>query len=161
MEVAVKMAEGFQLIPLAEMRELSGIEVFRRLLDGRFPPAPIAQTLDFSLVEVEEGRVVFAGTPDLRHYNPLGTVHGGYIATLLDSAMACAVHTTLAAGLGYTSVEIKVNFVRPLTEKSGLVRAEGKVISVGRRVATAEGYLIDGDGKLAAHGTTTCLIFPI
>ena len=105
--------------------------------------------------------MVFAGTPDLRHYNPIGVVHGGYAATLLDSCMGCAVHSALEAGQGYTTLELKVNYVRAMTVNTGRVRAEGKIINVGRQVATAEGRIVGDDGKLYAHGTTTCLVFPI
>jgi uncharacterized protein (TIGR00369 family) len=105
------------------------------------------------------GVAVFQGKPMLRHYNPLGTVHGGWFCTLLDSALGCAVHTTLPAGKGYTTLEIKVNMVRPLTDAVPLVRAEGKVIHAGRQVATAEGQIVGPDGKIYAHATTTCLIF--
>ncbi|MCA9973087.1 MAG: PaaI family thioesterase [Anaerolineales bacterium] len=143
------------------LRQVSGLEVLQGIIDGRYPPPPIGQLFDFVLSEVADGRAVFSGTPQFKHYNPLGTVHGGYIATLLDSAMACAVQTTLPAGMAYTSVEIKVNFVRPLTSDTGRVRAEGSVISTGRRLATAEGRLVDAAGKLYAHGTTTCLLFPV
>ena len=114
-----------------------------------------------SLLEVERGRVVFGYEPVFQHYNPLGSVHGGIAATLLDSVMGCCIHTTLKAGTGYTTVEIKVNYVRAMTDKTGLVRAEGKVINIGSRIATSEGRLVDASGKLFAHGTTTCLIFPI
>jgi uncharacterized protein (TIGR00369 family) len=117
--------------------------------------------LGFKVAEVEKGRVVFAYRPVFDHYNPLGTVHGGIAATLLDSVMGCAVHTTLGAGTGYTTVEIKISYVRAMTDSTGPVRAEGKVINVGSRIATAEGRLVDGAGRLLAHGTTTCLIFPI
>ena len=135
------------------------MQVFEAMLAGELPPAPIAQTLDFMLVEVEPGRAVFQGRPLLRHYNPLGSVHGGWFATLLDSALGCAVHSTLEAGRGYTTVELKVNIVRPLTDQVPLVRAEGKVIHLGRRMATADARLTGPDGKLYAHASTTCFLF--
>jgi uncharacterized protein (TIGR00369 family) len=100
-------------------------------------------------------------TPQFRHYNPIGTVHGGVAATLLDSCMSCAVQTTIEAGLGYTTLEIKVNMVRPITEKTGLIRAEGRSLHTGRRSATAEGKILDAAGTLLAHGTTTCIVFPL
>ena len=128
---------------------------------GPLPAPPICQALGFWLAEVELGRVVFAYEPVFQHYNPLGSVHGGIAATLLDSVMGCCIHTTLKAGTGYTTVEIKVNYVRAMTDKTGPVRAEGKIINVGSRIATSEGRLVDASGKLLAHGTTTCLIFPI
>jgi uncharacterized protein (TIGR00369 family) len=122
------------------------------------PPAPIAELVGFDLVELGEGRASFAMDPAERHYNPLGTVHGGIAATLLDSAMGCAVHTTLGEGENYTTLELKVNFVRAITEATGRVVATGSVIHRGGRVATAEARLTDGGGRLLAHGTSTCLI---
>jgi uncharacterized protein (TIGR00369 family) len=138
---------------------LSGLEMLRAVLDGRLPAAPITQTLDFALVEVEPGRVVFQGRPRVAHYNPLGTVHGGWFATLLDSAVGCAVHSLLPVGKAYTTAELKINIVRPLTDKVPLVRAEGNIIHFGGRMATAEGRLTGADGKLYAHASTTCFIF--
>jgi uncharacterized protein (TIGR00369 family) len=156
------MTNQAERIPLeARLKEIDGLEFLRAIRDGEAPPPPIATLMNFDLVEIEEGRVVFSATPDARVYNPLGTVHGGYVCTLLDSCMGCAVHSTLKAGLGYTSVELKVNFVRPLSEATGEVRAEGRVLSAGRQIATAEGRLVDARGRLLAHGTTTCLIFPL
>ena len=152
---------GFGVVPLEQARTLDGLTLFKGLLEGRFPAPPIAKVLGFKVTEVELGRVVFTYTPVFEHYNPLGTVHGGIAATLLDSVMGCCIHTTLKAGLGYTTVEIKVNFVRAMTDKTGPVRVEGRTINVGSRIATSEGKLYDGAGKLLAHGTTTCLIFPI
>lgn len=136
----------------------SGLELLRRILHGDHPRAPISDTLGFDLVEVEEGRAVFSITPGPQHYNPIGSVHGGVAATLLDSCMGCAVHSTLAPGVGYTTLELKVNLVRAITADTGELRAVGSLISAGRRVATAEGRLVDADGRLYAHGTTTCLI---
>jgi uncharacterized protein (TIGR00369 family) len=150
----------YGVIPTEEAQLLSGYELIQRILTGDLPRALISRILEFELTEVEKGRVVFAGRPRLDFYNPLGSVHGGYAATLLDSCMGCAVHTMLAAGIGYTTLEIKINYVRPLTENTGLVRAEGKVLTVGKRVATAEGRLFNSENRLCAHGTTTCLIFP-
>jgi uncharacterized protein (TIGR00369 family) len=137
-----------------------GLGFLKALIAGELPAPPIAETLGFALVEAEPGRAVFAGTPQYRHYNPIGTVHAGFAATLLDSAVACAVHTTLKQGEAYTTLELKLNLVRPLTEETGLVRAEGRVLHRGRTVATAEGYLKDKADKLYAHATTTCVIFP-
>ena len=139
----------------------SGLEVLRAVMNGELPAPPIAKTLDFGLVEVEFGRTVFQGRPGLAHYNPLGSVHGGWFATLLDSCVGCAVHSTLAPGKGYTTAELKINIVRPLTVKVPLVRAEGKVIHVGGRMATAEGRITGPDGKLYAHATTTCFLFDL
>ena len=139
----------------------SGIEIFLALMDGELPMAPIAKTLGFTLVEAEVGRVVFQGRPDFAYYNPLGTVHGGWYATLLDSALGCAVHTALPAGRSYTTLELKVNMIKALTVKVPLVRAEGKVIQVGRQVAVAEASIHGVDGTLYAHATTTCLVFDL
>ena len=138
---------------------MSGMEVFEAIFAGVLPPAPIGDSLDFIPVHMEPGVAIFQGRPQQRHYNPLGTVHGGWFCTLLDSALGCAVHTTLAAGRGYTTLELKVNMLRPLTDTVPLVRAEGKVIQSGRQVAMAEGRIVGADGKLYAHATTTCLIF--
>jgi uncharacterized protein (TIGR00369 family) len=143
------------------MRQMSGLEFLRMALTDHREGAPIAEVLDFRPVLFEVGRAVFEGQPAEYHYNPIGTVHGGYITALLDSAMGCAVHTTLAAGNGYTTVELKVNFVRAMRASTGPVTAEGKVINVGSRIATAEARLTDRAGKLYAHATTTCLIFPL
>jgi uncharacterized protein (TIGR00369 family) len=137
----------------------SGLELFEAMFAGEVPYPPISQTLNFLLVEATHGRAVFQGQPLFAHYNPLGSVHGGWIATLLDSAVACAVHATLPAGRAYTTVELKVNYTRALTDRVPLVRAIGQVINVGGRIATSEGRLVGPDGKLYAHATTTCLIF--
>ena len=152
---------GYGVVPLEQARAMDGLTLFKGLLEGRFPAPPITKALGFRVSEVELGRVVFDYTPVFDHFNPLGTVHGGIAATLLDSVMGCAIHSTLKAGNGFTTLEIKVNYVRAMTHKTGLVKAEGKIINVGSRIATAEGRLVDPDGKLLAHGTTTCLIFPI
>jgi uncharacterized protein (TIGR00369 family) len=137
----------------------TGMEFFDAIFAGELPRPPIGDTLDFMPIRIERGVAVFQGRPRLRHYNPLGTVHGGWFATLLDSAMGCAVHSTLSAGKGYTTLELKLNIVRPLTEAVSLVRAEGKLVHAGRQTATAEGRLVGPDAKLYAHATTTCLIF--
>lgn len=146
-------------LALAEAaRTTSGIEMLRALVEGKLPPPPFAAMMNIWLAEVSEGRVVFATEPGEYHYNPIGSVHGGVVATLLDSAMGCAVHSMLPAGVGYTTLEIKVNYVRPLTRDTGPVRCEGTVIHLGGKIATAEGRLTDAVGKLYAHATTTCLI---
>jgi uncharacterized protein (TIGR00369 family) len=138
---------------------VTGLQVLQAIAAGELPGAPIAELLGFEPIEAEEGRVVFAAVPDHRHYNPIGTVHGGLAATLLDSAMGCAVHSTLPAGTGYTTLELKVNFTRPITTETGRILCEGTVVHRGGRVATAEGRVYAAaDGKLLAHGTTTCLI---
>jgi len=142
-----------------QLASLSGMEFFEGILAGKIPPAPIGETLNFVAIRVDPGSVVFQGRPHRRHYNPLGTVHGGWFATLLDTAVGCAVHSTLPAGKGFTTLELKINMVRALTDQVPLIRAEGRVIHGGRQVATAEGRLIGPDGKLYAHATTTCLLF--
>ena len=142
-----------------EAQSMSGLEFLQKGMVGTRRRPPIAQTLDFYLKEVEEGKAVFVSTPAEFHYNPIGTVHGGYYGTLLDSAMGCSVHTLLAPGEGYTTLEYKVNIVRALTAKVGEVRCEGWVVYRGSRMATAEGKIVDANGKIYAHGSTTCMIF--
>jgi uncharacterized protein (TIGR00369 family) len=138
---------------------MSGLETLNAMLRGELPSPPIARTLDFTLIEVEAGRAVFQGTPGPAHLNPMGTIHGGWYATLLDSALGCAIHTMMPAGRGYTTAELSVNLVRGVNGKAPRVRAEGKVIHCGRQLATAEARLYGPDGTLFAHGTTTCLVF--
>lgn len=140
---------------------LSGQETLDAIFSGDLPAPPMGVTLDFVPIRMTPGEALFQGRPQRRHYNPMGTVHGGWFATLLDSAMGCAIHTTLAAGRAYTTLEFKVNLVRALTDAVPLVRAEGKVIHVGRQTGTAEGRIVGPDGQLYAHATTTCLIFDI
>ena len=139
---------------------LSGLDYLRGMMDSKYPAPAIAYTLDMGIESVEEGRVVFSLVPQEFHYNPIGGVHGGVFCTLLDSALACAIHSTLPAGTGYTTLELKVNLVRPLTIKTGKVLAIGTVVHAGRSVATAEGKIVDEQGKLYAHATTTCMLFP-
>jgi uncharacterized protein (TIGR00369 family) len=138
---------------------MSGLETLNAMLRGELPSPPIAKTLDFTLIEVEPGKAVFQGTPGPAHLNPMGTIHGGWYATLLDSALGCAIHTMMPAGRGYTTAELSVNLVRGVNGKAPRVRAEGKVIHCGRQLATAEARLYGPDGTLFAHGTTTCLVF--
>lgn len=144
-----------------QLRERNGLDFLGGIASGETPPAPIAELLGFLPISVEHGIAIFQGTPGLQHYNPSGAVHGGYAATLLDTAVGCAIHTTLPAGKGFTTLELKINYIRAMTDKTGPVRAEGKVISVGGQVAVAEGRLTDANGKLYAYATTTCLIFAI
>jgi uncharacterized protein (TIGR00369 family) len=140
-------------------RGSAGADFLRSIRDGELPPAPIQELLGFALVEVDEGRVVFAAMPGEQHYNPIGVVHAGLAATMLDSAMGAAVHSTLPEGSGYTTLETKFNLVRPIDAGTGEIRAEGSVVHRGGRVATAEGRVTRAsDGKLLAHGTSTCLI---
>lgn len=147
------------VVPAGQAFGRSGIQMFDAIFAGELPSPPIGDTLDFIPVHIEPGVAVFQGRPQRRHYNPLGTVHGGWFATLLDSAVGCAVHSTLPVGKGYTTLELKVNMLRALTDRVPLVRAEGKVIQAGRQVAVAEGRIVGPDEKLYAHATTTCLIF--
>lgn len=146
---------------LDPLRSDSGLEFLQKIARGEMPPPPIGALMNFNLVEVAPGRAVFAAEPAEYHYNPIGVVHGGLAATLLDSAMGCAIHSMLPRGVGYTTLEIKVNFVRALSASTGPVRSEGSVVHMGKRTATAEGRLVDGAGKLYAHGTTTCLLFKV
>jgi uncharacterized protein (TIGR00369 family) len=146
---------------MADLKAGSGMDFLQRILDGELPSVPIGALMDFIPVEGEPGRIVFQGSPGNQHYNPLGSVHGGYFCTLLDSALGCAVHSVLAQGMGYTTLELKVNLIRALTAGTGPVRAEGKVIQVGNRVGIAEARITDAEGKLYAHATTTCLIFAL
>ncbi len=152
---------GSGVLTLENLRECSGLELFQKMIAGELPRPPICDTLGFLLVEAEKGHVAFQGMPQHRHYNPIGSVHGGFHATLLDSCVACAIQSTLEAGQGYTTIELKVNYIRALTDRVGPIRAEGKVIHSGKQIGTAEGRLIDTDGKLYAHATTTCLIFNV
>jgi uncharacterized protein (TIGR00369 family) len=139
----------------------TGLDWLERIKGGQLLPPAMSQVVPFSLLSVEVGRVVVGGEPTAAFYNPMGTVHGGYTATLLDTCMTCAVQSTLAAGLACTTLEIKVSFVKALTEHTGPVTAEGRVLSLGNRVATAEGRLVDREGQLYAHASTTCYVYPV
>ena len=142
------------------LKSYDGLGFLKALIGGTVPNPPISELLNFHLVEVENGRAVFEGRPEFRHYNPIGTVHGGIAATLLDSALGCAIFSTLLKGDTWTTLELKLNFVRPMSKDTGPVRAEGRILHRGRTVATSEGDLKDRAGKLYAHATTTCMIFP-
>ena len=144
---------------LAAAAGLSGLDYLRAIGDGRLPNAPIAELMGFDGLEAEEGGVVFSALPGEQHYNPIGVVHGGLALTLLDSAMGCAVHSTLPVGGAYTTLEVKVNFARAITRDTGRIVCEGTVVHRGRTIATAEGRVVaEATGKLLAHGTTTCMI---
>jgi uncharacterized protein (TIGR00369 family) len=162
-EVAQRMADGAGcgVATPEQVAGRSGLEIMQAMLRGELPYAPIARTLDFHLLEVEEGRAVFQGTPGPAHLNPMGTVHGGWYATLLDSALGCAVHTKMPPGRAYTTAELGVNLVRAIGPKVQRVRAEGRVLHCGRQLATAEARLFGSDGTLYAHATTTCLVFDL
>ena len=151
----------FGLISHDVWRETSSLEVFQKMVAGELPQPPIAGTLDFRLAKIQSGRAEFVSKSKIDYYNPLGTTHGGYIATLLDSAMGCAIQSTLAAGKGSTSLEFKVNFVRPVFDETGTLRAIGEIINAGKQIVTAEAKLTDENGKLYAHATTTCFVFDL
>ena len=144
-----------------QLRTHSGAEFLNGISSGALPAPPIGELMGMTPISTAPGVAVFQGTPGLEHYNPSGVVHGGYAATLLDTAVGCAIHTMLPAGKGYTTLELKINYIRPMTSETGPVRAEGKVISVGGQVGIAEGRLTDANGKLYAFATTTCLVFAI
>jgi len=146
-------------LPRGVTEKLSGLDQVRGMRDGIFGVAPMQALMNMRLIEAEDGWVVFTAVPEEKHYNPQGTVHGAFAAAILDSAMGLAVVTKLPAGIGQTTVEFKLNFVRPMSSQTGEVRGEGRVIHCGRSIATAEGRLLTADGKLIAHGTTTCMIF--
>jgi uncharacterized protein (TIGR00369 family) len=150
---------GSGVATLQQIAGKSGLEVMQAMLRGEVPFPPIARTLNFMLISVDSGKAVFQGTPQFAHYNPLGSVHGGWFATLLDSALGCAVHTMMPPGRAYTTAELSVNLVRAITTDVPRVRAEGRVIHCGRQLATADARLVGPDGKLYAHATTTCLVF--
>lgn len=152
---------GIGVISHDVLGSLSGLEFLRRIARGEYPAPPIGLSMNFGLTEAEEGRAVFRGVPGEAHLNPLGGVHGGWAATLLDSALACAVQTLLKPGEGYTTVEFKVNLTRPITARTGEVVAEGRVLHKGRTIAVSEATLRDSAGKLLASGTETCSIFPL
>lgn len=145
-------------VPIEEALALSGLDFLRRIRDGVLPHPPMARTADFRLVEVEPSFVVWEGAPRPDYFNPLGGVHGGWIATLLDSCMGCAAHTTLPAGAPYTTIDLKVNYVRAVSPRVGMLRAEGKVLHGGRKLISTEGRLIDAAGKLYAHGVSACMV---
>ena len=144
-----------------QLAGMDGLQLMQAMMRGDIPFAPIARTLDFMLIEVDRGRAVFQGTPRPGHLNPLGTVHGGWFATLLDSALGCAVHTMMPAGRAYTTAELGINLVRAITPKVARVRAVGEVVHCGRQLATATARLVGPDGTLYAHASTTCLVFDI
>jgi uncharacterized protein (TIGR00369 family) len=146
-------------LPREATETLCGLDLVRGMRDGTFGVSPMQALMNMRVTDAEDGFVAFAAMPEEKHYNPLGTVHGAFAAAILDSAMGLAVVTKLAAGVGQTTLEFKLNFVRPMSAATGEVRGEGRVIHCGRSTATAEGRLLDRDGKLVAHGTTTCLIF--
>jgi uncharacterized protein (TIGR00369 family) len=157
----LKEEREFGLIPTEVWKSEKPLDIFRKMIDGVYPSPPISELFEFGLTAVEYGKVTFEGRAKANFYNPMGTIHGGFISTLLDSAMACAVHTTQDAGKGSTSIELKVNFVRPIFVQTGVLRAVGEIVNVGRQIGSAEGRLLGSDGKIYAHGTTTCFLFDL
>ena len=155
-----KREKKYGVVTPEVLKSYDGLGFLKAMIGGTVPNPPISELLGFHLTEIEQGRAVFEGVPEFRHYNPIGTVHGGFTATLLDSALGCAVFSTITKGETWTTLELKFNFVRPLSQDTGLVRAEGRILHRGRTVATAEGDLKDRAGKLYAHASTTCMIFP-
>jgi uncharacterized protein (TIGR00369 family) len=151
----------YGVTPTEVMASMTGIEFVRAMFAGKLPPPPIMQTVEPFDQTAEPGIVAFHSIPGFRHYNPIGSVHGGYAAILLDSAMGLAVHSALPVGSGYTTLEFKISFIKGMTKDTGPVRTEGKTLSVGRRAATAEARITDAKGRLLAHATTTCLVFEI
>src|SRR3954471_16298602 len=151
----------FGVTPTSVMASMSGLDFVRAIFDGSLPAPPIMQTIEPFDSSAEPGLVVIHSIPGFRHYNPIGSVHGGYAATLLDSVMGLAIHTMLPPGSGYTTLEFKISFIKGMTDDSGPVRSEGRILSVGRRAATAEARITDAKGRLLAHATTTCLVFEI
>jgi len=156
-----KPTKEYGVVPVEVMASMSGLDFVRAIFARRLPEPPIMQTVDPFDCTAEHGIIVIHSVPGLRHYNPIGSVHGGYAAILLDSAMGLAVQSTLPAGTGYTTLEFKISFVRGMSETSGVVRTEGRVLNAGRRVATAEARITDSKGRLIAHATTTCLVMEI
>jgi uncharacterized protein (TIGR00369 family) len=156
---AAKVEYG--VTPTQVMASMTGLDFVRAFFAGKLPAPPIMQTIEPYDQTAEPGHVVFYSVPGFRHYNPIGSVHGGYAATLLDSVMGLAVHTMLPAGSGYTTLEFKISFIKGMTQDTGVVRSEGRVLNVGRRAATAEARITDAKGRLLAHATTTCLVFEL
>ena len=155
-----KAQRQYGVINPDKLREMSGLEFVQGLVDGSLPLNSMARAIDYDIVEASLGRAVVTGNSSEEHLNPEGTVHGGIAATLLDTCMGLAVRSTLEKGYALTTLEFKITFLRPITKETGVLRAEGSLLTCGRRVGAAEGRLTDGSGRLLAHGTTTCMIFP-
>jgi uncharacterized protein (TIGR00369 family) len=152
-------SKTYGIVDASRQKEMTGLEFVQGLASGSLPLNTFARTLGYDVTEAEHGRVVIVAEPNDTLLNPAGTVHGGFSATLLDSCMGLAIQSTLEKGVAQTTLEFKISLVRPITPESGTIRAEGSVLSRGRRIGTAEGRIVDRDGRLLAHGTTTCLIF--
>lgn len=161
MDDQADLKPGFGVVPVSVLASMDGVDFVRSVFDGKLPQPPIMQNIEPFDCTAEPGLVVLHSVPGLRHYNPIGSVHGGYAATLLDSAMGLAVHSQCPKGIGYTTLEFKVSFIRGMTKDSGTVRTEGRTLSFGRRAAKAEARITDAKGRLLAHATTTCLVFDL
>lgn len=155
------MSQKVGVVPREEILALTGMDFLQKLIAGELPKPPFSDTMNMEITELSEGRTVFKARPDIKFYNAIGCVHGGYISTILDSAMACAIQTKLPSRTAYTTLELKVNFIRPVLCQTGDIYAEGKLIHCGRTTATAEGKLYDNQGKLYAFATTTCAVMPM
>jgi uncharacterized protein (TIGR00369 family) len=160
-QARLQAGRGVGVARRSEAEGLDGLSLLQAMLRGELPYSHIGETMDFMLIEVERGRAVFQGRPQRKHLNPMGTVHGGWYATLLDSAVGCAVHTTMPVGRAYTTAELSLNLVRGAVVDGEPLRAIGQVIHSGRQLATAEGRIVDAAGRIYAHATTTCLVFPM
>ena len=158
MQGNVRKMQEVGVTPVEKILEYDGLGFLKAIIDGTLPKPPIADLLGFDIVEAEHGKAVFEGLPEFRHYNPIGTVHGGLALTLLDSAMGSAVMSTLEAGWSYTTAQLSIHLVRSIAVDAGTIVAKAKIVHRGKRVATAEGTLVDAKGNLLAHGTTTCVI---
>ena len=154
-------SQTVSIVSTSENEEIDGLGFLNRIKAGQRPPPAMMVLLGMDIAEIERGRVVFEAVPTAAHYNPAGAVHGGFAATLLDSCMTCAVQSTLKAGLACTTIDLNIHYTRGANDKSGVLRAEGKVVHVGRQIATAEGRVTDPQGRVIAHATTSCLIFPM
>lgn len=158
-QLLIEWEDPSPVLPVA--MQMSGLEYMQALIRGEFPAPPIARLMDFYLAEVDDGKAIFKGTPGEQHFNPIGMVHGGFAATLLDSALGCAVHTTLPQGMIYSTAQLNINLTRPIMPQAGELICEASVIHRGSRMVTADAMLKDADAKLYAHGTTTCFVYPI
>lgn len=157
----LKQERVYDVVPTHVMASMTGLEFMQAMIDGRIPAPPITGTMGFLITKVEKGYALAEAIPSFDYYNPIGSVHGGYAATLLDTVLGVSVHTVMDRGQGYTTLEFKISFIKAITKDTGPVRAEGRVLSAGRRAATAEAHLRDANDKLLAHATTTCLVFDI
>ncbi|MDQ8726954.1 PaaI family thioesterase [Bradyrhizobium sp. LHD-71] len=157
----LKEERTYDVVPPQVMASMTGLEFMQAVVDGKMPAPPITRAMEFLVTKVEKGYALAEAIPSFDYYNPIGTVHGGYAATLMDTVLGVSVHTMMDKGQGYTTLEFKISFIKAITKDTGPVRAEGRVLSAGRRAATAEAHLRDASGKLLAHATTTCLVFEI